>query len=81
MIFIDIEVEVTDGFNDVSKKEILLHITMWDKVSDTYYTYVKILKKQIKNYTKNNIVVELFSTEYEMLNKFYQKYGNKTYNY
>ena len=49
-------------------------ITMWDKISDTYYTYVTDSKKQIKNYTKDNIIVELFSTEYEMLNKFYQKY-------
>ena len=75
MIFIDIEVEVTDGFPDVHRAgNTITAITMWDKVSDTYYTYVTDPKKQIKNYTKNNIVVELFSTEYEMLNKFYQKY-------
>jgi len=75
MIFIDIEVEVTEGFPDVQKAgNTITAITMWDKVSDTYYTYVTDPKKQIKNYTKNNIIVELFSTEYEMLNKFYQKY-------
>ncbi len=75
MIFIDIEVEVTDGFPDVQKAgNTITAITMWDKVSDTYYTYVTDPKKQIKNYTKDNIIVELFSTEYEMLNKFYQKY-------
>ena len=75
MIFIDIEVEVTDGFPDVQKAgNTITAITMWDKVLDTYYTYVTDPKKQIKNYTKDNIIVELFSTEYEMLNKFYQKY-------
>jgi len=75
MVFIDIEVEVTDGFPDAMKaSNIITAITMWDKVSDTYYTYVTDPKKQIKNYTKDNIIVELFSTEYEMLNKFYQKY-------
>jgi DNA polymerase elongation subunit (family B) len=74
-IFIDIEVEVTEGFPDVSKAHNkITAITMWDKISDTYYTYVTDSKKQIKNYTKDNIIVELFSTEYEMLNKFYQKY-------
>jgi DNA polymerase elongation subunit (family B) len=74
-IFIDIEVEVTEGFPDVSKAHNkITAITMWDKISDTYYTYVTDPKKQIKNYTKDNIIVELFSTEYEMLNKFYQKY-------
>ena len=75
MVFIDIEVEVTEGFPDAMKaSNIITAITMWDKVSDTYYTYVTDPKKQIKNYTKDNIIVELFSTEYEMLNKFYQKY-------
>jgi DNA polymerase elongation subunit (family B) len=75
MIFIDIEVEVTEGFPDVQKAgNTITAITMWDKVLDTYYTYVTDPKKQIKNYTKDNIIVELFSTEYEMLNKFYQKY-------
>jgi len=75
MIFIDIEVEVTDGFPDAQRaSNTITAITMWDKLSDTYYTYVTDPKKQIKNYTENNVVVELFTTEYEMLNKFYQKY-------
>jgi len=75
LVFIDIEVEVTEGFPDVSKAQnAITAITIWDKITDTYFTYVLDPKKQIKNYIKGNVEVELFSTEYEMLNKFFQKY-------
>ena len=75
LVFIDIEVEVTEGFPDVSKAQnAITAITIWDKITDSYFTYVLDPKKQIKNYIKGNVEVELFSTEYEMLNKFFQKY-------
>ena len=75
LVFIDIEVEVTEGFPDVSKAQnAITAITIWDKITDSYFTYVLDPRKQIENYIKGNIEVELFSTEYEMLNKFFQKY-------
>jgi len=75
LVFIDIEVEVTEGFPDVSKAQnAITAITIWDKITDIYFTYVLDPKKQIENYITGNVEVELFSTEYEMLNKFFQKY-------
>ena len=75
LVFIDIEVEVTEGFPEASKAQnAITAITIWDKITNTYFTYVLDPKKQIKNYIKGNVEVELFSTEYEMLNKFFQKY-------
>ena len=74
-IFFDIEVEVTDGFPDVMKaNNVITSIALYDFMTETYFTYVFDAKKRLQSYTKDNKVVEVYDTEYEMLNKFFQKY-------
>ena len=74
-MFFDIEVEVTDGFPDVMEaKNTITSIAFWDSIEQVYYCYVYDKEKRIKNYTKDKQVVEFYDTEYDMLNKFFQKY-------
>ncbi len=74
-IFFDIEVEVTDGFPDVMKaNNVITSIALYDFLTEKYYTYVFDAKKRLQSYTKDNQFVEVYDTEYEMLNKFFQKY-------
>jgi DNA polymerase elongation subunit (family B) len=74
-IFFDIEVEVTDGFPDVMKaNNVITSIALYDFLTEKYYTYVFDAKKRLQSYTKDNKIVEVYDTEYEMLNKFFQKY-------
>jgi DNA polymerase elongation subunit (family B) len=74
-MFFDIEVEVTDGFPDVMEaKNTITSIAFWDSTEQVYYCYVYDKEKRIKNYTKDKQVVEFYDTEYDMLNKFFQKY-------
>ncbi len=74
-VFFDIEVEVTDGFPDVMKaNNVITSIALYDFMTETYFTYVFDAKKRLQSYTKDNKVVEVYDTEYEMLNKFFQKY-------
>jgi len=75
IMFFDIEVEVTEGFPDVMKAQNpITSIALYDSVSEKYYTYVFDPKNRIKSYTKDDQVVEIYETEYEMLNQFFQKY-------
>jgi len=74
-VFFDIEVEVTYGFPDVMKaNNVITSIALYDFMTETYFTYVFDAKKRLQSYTKDNKVVEVYDTEYEMLNKFFQKY-------
>ena len=75
IMFFDIEVEVTEGFPDVQKAQNpITSIALHDSVTEKYYTYVFDPQKRIRSYTKDDQVVEIYETEYEMLNKFFQKY-------
>ena len=75
IMFFDIEVEVTDGFPDVQKAQnVITSIALYDCLTDKYFTYCYDAEKRIKSYTKDDEVVEFYDTEYEMLNKFFQKY-------
>jgi len=75
IMFFDIEVEVTEGFPDVQKAQNpITSIALYDSVSEKYYTYVFDPKNRLKSYTKDDQVVEIYETEYEMLNQFFQKY-------
>ena len=75
IMFFDIEVEVTDGFPDVQKAQNpITSIALYDSVSEKYFTYVFDPNKRLKSYTKDDQVVEIYETEYEMLNQFFQKY-------
>ena len=74
-VFFDIEVEVTDGFPDVMKaNNVITSIALYDFMTETYFTYVYDAKRRLTSYTKDDKIVEVYDTEYEMLNKFFQKY-------
>ncbi len=47
---------------------------MYASATEKYYTYCYDPHKRIENYEKGEEVVEFYETEYEMLNKFFQKY-------
>lgn len=71
MIF-DIEVEVTDGFPDVSKADNkITAIALYDRIPDSY---TALILGNVKNYIKDNVTVESFESEEELLQRFYQKY-------
>ena len=75
-VFFDIEVEVTDGFPDPLKApNKITSIALYDEITKTYFAYVLDEKKQIQNYTKENQIVEFFTTEYELLTSFFRKYS------
>ena len=74
-MFFDIEVEVTEGFPDVQKAyNPITSIALYDCIEEKYFTYCFDPHKRIEDYTKGDEVVEFYETEYEMLNKFFQKY-------
>jgi DNA polymerase elongation subunit (family B) len=75
IMFFDIEVEVTEGFPDVQKAQNpITSIALYDSTTEKYFTYVFDPNKRIRSYTKDDQVVEIYETEYEMLNQFFQKY-------
>ena len=74
-MFFDIEVEVTEGFPDVQKAyNPITSIALYDCIAEKYFTYCFDPHKRIESYEKGEEVVEFYETEYEMLNKFFQKY-------
>jgi len=75
IMFFDIEVEVTEGFPDVMKAvNPITSIALYDSTTENYFTYVFDPNKRLESYTKDDQVVEIYETEYEMLNQFFQKY-------
>ena len=75
IMFFDIEVEVTEGFPDVMKAtNVITSIAAYDSTTEKYFTYCFDPHKRLQNYTKDDQTVEFYETEYEMLNKFFQKY-------
>ena len=75
IMFFDIEVEVTEGFPDVQKAtNPITSIALYDSTTEKYFTYCFDPQKRIQNYSKDDEIVEFYDTEYEMLNKFFQKY-------
>ena len=74
-LFFDIEVEVVDGFPDVMKaNEKITSIAFYDELTEKYFCYTLDEQRKLQNYEKDDEVVELFQSEYELLTKFYQKY-------
>ena len=71
MIF-DIEVEVKDGFPDPLRADNkITSIAFLDELIDKYYV---LILGDLKNYQKDNKIVESFKSEEELLQRFYQKY-------
>ena len=72
MIF-DIEVEVIGGFPDPREaRNKITSIAFYDKTADCYM--VCVVSDKIQNYTYDNITVESFDTEEELIQRFYQLY-------
>ncbi len=75
-LFFDIEVEVVDGFPDVTKaNEQITSIAMYDEVAKQYLCYTLDTKDRVQNYEHGDTKVKLFKTEYELLTQFYRKYA------
>jgi DNA polymerase elongation subunit (family B) len=74
MIF-DIEVEVTNGFPDVNKAENkITAIGFNDCLLDKYYCYVLDEHGKLNDDFDDDVIVESFSTEYDLLHQFFIKY-------
>ena len=71
MIF-DIEVEVTDGFPDYrDPKNKITAIAVYDDITEDYFCFIL---GDVKNYQRDNVCVESFESEIELLQAFYRKY-------
>ena len=75
-LFFDIEVEVVDGFPDVMKaNEKITSIAYYDEMLEKYFCYTLDAKQKLGNYEKDDIIVELFTSENDLLTAFYRKYA------
>ena len=71
-VYFDIEVEVKDGFPEPAKAENkITSIALYDKLTDKYSVFIL---SNIQNREKDNVIVESFKSEEELLQRFYQKY-------
>ena len=74
MIF-DIEVEVTNGFPDINKAENkITAIGFNDSLLDKYYCYVLDETGKLNDDFDDDVIVESFSNEYDLLHQFFIKY-------
>ena len=74
--FFDIEVEVVDGFPDVMKaNEKITSIAFYDELLQKYFCYTLDEKKKLNDWEKDDTIVKLFTSEYDLLTNFYQKYA------
>jgi len=72
VMMFDIEVEVTGGFPDPKEaRNKITAIAIYDKTMDDYYCFVL---GDVKDRKKDNIKIESFQSEEELLQRFYQKY-------
>ncbi len=72
-LFFDIEVDSSDGFpewKDADKE--IISIALYDKVTEQYCAFVK--SQKMKGYIRDNTTVEVFESEEELLQRFFQKY-------
>ena len=75
-MYFDIEVEVTDGFpNPDTAPNKITSIAFYEDIMNQYYCYVLDEKGEIESYEKDDLIVEVFSTEEELLQKFFDKYS------
>jgi len=71
-VYFDIEVEVKDGFPEPAKAENkITAIALYDKTMDSYYCFIL---GNVSNKQKENVRIESFQSEEELLQRFYQKY-------
>ena len=75
IMMIDIEVEVTEGFpmpEDANNK--VTSIAVYDSKSDTYYAFALDEKNRLTLESKDNVIIEKFKSESELLQRFLVKY-------
>ena len=74
MIF-DIEVEVTDGFPDTSRaSNKITAIGFNDCILNKYFCYVLDEEGKLDSKFDDDVIVESFTDEYDLLNQFFIKY-------
>jgi len=72
---IDIEVEVTQGFPDVHKAENkITSIAVHDSNEDVYYALVLDPTDKLKYKSHDNVLIDSFENEFELLQKFFMLY-------
>ena len=73
IMFIDIEVDSSEGFPDpeLARSEIT-SIALYDSVAENYFAFVK--SQTMQNYKIDNTTVEVFESEIELIQGFFQKY-------
>ena len=75
ILTIDIEVEITDGFpypEDANDK--ITAIAIHDSESDEYYCLVLDEKDKLSIKSKDNVIIESFTSEFDLLQRFFLKY-------
>ena len=74
-LFIDIEVESSDGFPVPSKAaNVITATTLYDRISDTYFVFVLDEHSEMTEYQQNNVIVEPLSTEHDLIKAIYTKW-------
>jgi len=75
VMFFDIEVEVTDGFPDVSRAaNAITSIAFYDALTKKYYCYVLDKEKKVNTNLFGETEVMRFDYEEDLLKKFFEKY-------
>lgn len=74
-LYFDIETESSAGFPDWRlADQPITSIALYDKTTDDYFVYTCTQSSEAIAYTKDNVSVELFTDEGELLQRFFQKY-------
>ena len=74
VMFFDIEVEVTDGFPDVSRAaNAITSIAFYDALTKKYYCYVLDKEKKVNTNLFGETEVMRFDYEEDLLKKFFEK--------
>lgn len=75
VLIIDIETSTEGGFPDISHGDkAITAIAMYDKLGDTYYSYILDPDGKIPHSTKGNVITESFRAEENLLNTFLNKW-------
>ena len=75
-LYFDIEVEVTDGFPspDTAPNKIT-SIAFYEDTMNQYYCYALDEDNRIESYKNEDVIVEIFKSEEELLQQFFTKYS------
>lgn len=75
VLILDIETSTEGGFPDISQGDkAITAIAMYDKLGDTYYSYILDPDGKIPHSNKGNVITESFRAEENLLNSFLNKW-------